>query len=186
MKPQHTYIIAYMLRDDDNHGILTEHYEVFQPGDQSDPEAEAAIRYELLLTANEVYSASLAQVLRSTDYVITAVPEPLTVHVVTWVLFHGGEASSGGFDWYYTAKDASDAFYRTRDEFGHDQPMNMRQVAVPVPGITGNPHTPEGQHQITEYLIANSDLYEYATDPRGIKGIALPATRIHFRAEDPS
>jgi hypothetical protein len=65
-KKHHTWIVAYLLRTE--HHILAEHFEVFTPTDHEDPEAEAAIRYECLITVPEVYSATIARAVRSTDY----------------------------------------------------------------------------------------------------------------------
>jgi hypothetical protein len=65
-KKHYTWIVAYLLRTE--MGILEDHFEVFQIGDQTDPEAEAALRYEALITVPEVYSATIARAVRSTDY----------------------------------------------------------------------------------------------------------------------
>jgi hypothetical protein len=177
-KKHHTWIVAYLLRND--MGILEDHFEVFQIGDQTDPEAEAALRYEALITVPEVYSVTIARAMRSTDYEVGPGTD-LTVYVVSWLLFNGGEVTSGGFDWYPTEQTAAAGFDQTRAEFG-DESIYLRMVAVPIGSFSLDPASDRGREAITNYLDANPEMYEYPSDPTGIKGQAYNATKVFIQA----
>lgn len=81
------------------------------------------------------------------------------VYVVSWVIWHGGEQTSGGFDWYPVEADARTGFDREKADWeaGDVRVAGMgarvRLVEVRVPAHLNGP-------DVTEWLDDRIDLIE--------------------------
>jgi hypothetical protein len=83
----------------------------------------------------------------------------LTVHVVSWVCWHGGEQTSGGFDWYYDPQAARDAF--AAEKAGWVQNASGTSVRVRLIEVTLDLHPARVDAEtITRWIDDRIDLIE--------------------------